>query len=94
MFFCCLAARRYRVDHSIVLEEYREARIVPSGDGRLAYGRMLLDRRAEVLLDLGHRAAAFRSVHGGVAQGELIVYDQSLSQARAAGREAAKQCNE
>src|SRR6202035_1637839 len=67
--FCCLAARCHRVDHSIVLEEYREARIVPTGYGRLAHGRVLLNGRAEVLLDLGHRATPLRSVDGGVTQG-------------------------
>src|SRR5882724_5890289 len=92
--FCCLAARRHRMDDSIVLEEHREARVVPAGDGRLPYGRMLLGGRTKMLLHFGHRAAALRPVHGRVTQGELIVYDQSLGQASAAGCEAAKQCDQ
>src|SRR4051794_34487607 len=67
----CLAARGHCVDDAVVLEEHGEARIVPTGDGRLAYGRMLLDGCTKVLLDLGHRAAALRSVHAGITQGEL-----------------------
>src|SRR5882762_2970605 len=77
-----------------MLEEHRKTGVIPPRDGRLPDGRVLLDRGPEVLFDLGHRAASLGPLHRGLAQRELIINDQGFSHSSAAGREAAKQCNE
>src|SRR5213080_373219 len=56
----------HRVNDPVVLEEHREAAVVPACNRRLvrsaAHGGMAGDRRAEVLLDFAHGAAALGAI--------------------------------
>jgi len=82
------------VDNPIVLKKHRKAVVIPAGDGGLTYGRMLFDGGAEVLLDVGHRAAALGRLHGRRRDRQLVIHDQGFSHGSAAGCAAAKQGNE
>ncbi|MBV8741166.1 MAG: hypothetical protein JOZ12_05230 [Sinobacteraceae bacterium] len=82
------------MDHAIMLEKYGESGIVPAGNGRLTDGGMLFSRGAEVLFDIGHGTAALRALDGGVAQGNLIINDQSLGKGGTDTGQAAQQSNQ
>src|SRR5262252_3375471 len=66
------------MDDAVVLEEHREAAVVPARDRRLlrrasAYRGMAGGRRAELLLDLVHGEAALRTIELRLAHLHLIV---------------------
>src|SRR5947209_6868989 len=81
------------MDDAVVLEENREARVVPAGDGGLAHRWMLFDRRAKVLFYLGHCAAALRAVDRRVAELNLIIDHEGLGESRAAHRQEQSEQN-
>src|SRR5437773_1647570 len=76
------AAGGDRVYHAIVLEEHREPVVVPARDRRLvrsaAHRGMAGYRRAEVLLDFAHGAAALRTIDLRVTHLHLVVHDDGL----------------
>src|ERR1700680_4604239 len=74
------AACRHGVNHALVLEEHRKAVVVPARDRRLADGGMAVDGRAEMLLDLLHRAAALGTINLRFAHLDLIVDDDGLGE--------------
>src|SRR4029077_12885970 len=89
------AAGDHRVNDPVVLEEHREAAVVPARDRRLvrsaAHRGMAGDRRAELLLDLTHGAAALGASELRLTHLHLVVHDQGIGDCGAGGSATAQE---
>src|SRR5438309_5062723 len=92
------AAGGDRVYHAIVLEEHREAAVVPARDRRLvrsaAHRGMAGDRRAEVLLDFAHGAAALGAIELRLAHLHLVVHHERFGDCATGGSATAQERRE
>src|SRR5262245_13166780 len=82
------------VDDVLVLEENREARVVPAGDRRLADRIMTAGRLAEFGGDAVHGHAAAWRLDPGIAHGDTLVHVDDLGRREAgqgSGRDGGSQ---
>src|SRR5437016_12936813 len=85
----------HRVNDPVVLEEHRETAVIPARDRRLvrsaAHRGMSGDRRAEVLLDFAHGAAAFGAIELRLTHLHLIVHDDGIRECATGGSATAQE---
>src|SRR2546421_9985 len=88
----------HRVNDPVVLEEHREAAVVPACDRRLvrsaAHRGMAGDRRAEVLLDFAHGAAALGAIELRLTHLHLVVHHERFGECTAGGSATAQERRE
>src|SRR5882762_10248242 len=77
------AAGDHRMNHAIVLEEHREAAVVPARDRRLTDRGVARERGTEMLFDLAHGGAAPRAIEPGLTQLHLVVHHDGVGECRA-----------
>src|SRR6516225_6034566 len=92
-------AAYHRVDDAVMLEDHREAVVVPAGNWRLLWRAatdrgMTCDWGAEVLFDIVHGEPTLRTIDLRVAHLHLIVHHDGFGNCGTRQRTTAQQCGE